>query len=297
VTSVQPEEGGGYLVRAKNSLDMRQKKTHSFRGKNVVFSAGVVGTVKLLLKMKEQSDRLPRLSDQLGCQVRTNSESLIGVVTPDESRDLSKGIAIGSIVHTDDHSHLEPVRYSEGSGFWRALSLPHVSGDTIPERLKNLVTTMLKSPIEWFKTLTVADYAKQSLILLYMRTLDGVIRFKLGRTGMTTELTDGVAPTASIPEATELAERVAAKMNGKPMSIVTETVMNVPTTAHILGGCCMGETAEEGVINHKHEVFNYPGLYVIDGSAISANLGVNPSLTITALAERAMSHIPERGKA
>jgi cholesterol oxidase len=144
----------------------------------------------------------------------------------------------------------------------------------------------------------VPDFAKYSVILLYMRTLEGSLRMKLGRglttgfaTGLTTELGDGPAPTASIPEATDLARRVADKLQGLPVSLVTETALGVPTTAHILGGCCMGASQEEGVIDAENRVFGYEGLYVVDGSAVSANPGVNPSLTITALAERAMSRI------
>jgi cholesterol oxidase len=137
-----------------------------------------------------------------------------------------------------------------------------------------------------------------------MRTLEGTIRMKLGRAvttgfarGLTTELRDGPAPSASIPEATDIAGRVADKVQGFPVSLVTETALGIPTTAHILGGACMGDSLDTGVIDKDHRVFGYPGLYVMDGSAVSANPGVNPSLTITALAERAMSRIPPKGAA
>ena len=145
------------------------------------------------------------------------------------------------------------------------------------------------------------DFAKYSVILLYMRTLEGSLRMKLGRglttgfaTGLTTVLGEGSPPTASIPEATDLARRVAEKIQGLPVSLVTETALGVPTTAHILGGCCMGASAAEGVIDREHRVFGYDGLFVIDGSSVSANPGVNPSLTITAMTERAMELLPAR---
>ena len=152
-------------------------------------------------------------------------------------------------------------------------------------------------PVDIFRALTVKDYAKQTVIMLYMRSLEGSIRFTRGILGqLTTQLSDGPAPTASIPEATELANRMAEKIDGVPLSMATESLLNIPTTAHILGGSCMGKNNDEGVIDADHQVFNYPGLYVIDGSAVSANPGVNPSLTITALAERAMSRIPDAPK-
>ena len=141
------------------------------------------------------------------------------------------------------------------------------------------------------------------MILLYMRTLDGHLSLKEGRSfrngwrrGLISELSDGPAPTASIPEATALANQVAEEIDGSPQSLVTEAILGIPTTAHILGGSCMGSSPAEGVIDHRHRLFGYEGLYVIDGSAMSANPGVNPSLTITALAERAMSLIPAKSE-
>ncbi|MEB2310954.1 MAG: GMC family oxidoreductase [Sorangiineae bacterium] len=289
----------GYRIEGLVGLGPGRRETVRFEAKNVVFSGGVMGTVELLLKLKSDPSGLPLLSERLGDQVRTNSESLIAVVTDRKDEDYSKGIAISSIIHTDDHSHIEPVRYGEGSDFFRTLISPHVSGASFGERLKNVLGVFARSPLAFLRAATVPNLAKQSVILLYMRTLEGYLRLKRGRglttgfrTGMTTELGEGSAPTASIPEATELAWRVAKKIDGFPTTLVTETLLGIPTTAHILGGCCMGESADAGVIDRDHRVFGYPGLYVIDGSSISANPGVNPSLTITALAERAMSKIP-----
>jgi cholesterol oxidase len=147
----------------------------------------------------------------------------------------------------------------------------------------------------------VPDLSKQTIILLYMRTLEGHLRMKRGRglltggrKGLTTALEAGPPPTTNMPEAAELAHRVAEKIEGTPMSMASETLLGIPTTAHILGGCGMGDSPEQGVIDARHRVYGYEGLYVIDGSAISANIGVNPSLTIAALAERAMTFIPDR---
>jgi len=302
VTSVKPLDGGGYSVDALYGLDgKRSDKTHSAH--NVIFSGGVMGTMPLLLELASRADSLPKISKRLGSYIRTNSEALIGVITNRKDVDLSKGIAIGSILQTDAHSHLEPVRYPAGSGFFRLFNAPHVTGDDFPTRLARLVTATLRSPWKTARAYFVRDWAKQTMILLYMRTLEGHLRMQIGRgvttgfgRGLVTSVESGPKPTANIPEAAELANTIAAKIDGKAMTLVTETLGGIPTTAHILGGACMGDSSDTGVIDHRHRVFGYDGLYVIDGSAVSANPGVNPSLTITALAERAMTFIPPKAK-
>jgi len=231
--------------------------------------------------------------------VRTNNEALLGIVQPDAPDDISHGIAITSILHTDDYSHLEPVRYGAGSGFFRLLALPHAPGKTIAGRLFGAARALFDRPTRWMRAFTLSDWARHTQILLYMRTLESTLSFRLGRSiytgfrkGLVSTLDDpDQAPSAFMEEATDLAHRWAEKVGGVAMAILTETILGTPTTAHILGGCCMGETAEEGVIDANHRVHGYDGLYVIDGSAISANPGVNPSLTITALAERALGMI------
>ncbi len=300
VTWLRPLKGGGYEVDAEQGLGAGRQGTR-FTARNVIFAGGVLGTVPLLLRLKADLDGLPELSDQVGRYVRTNSEALIGVTTRRKDVDLSKGISIGSILETDAHSHLEPVRYPEGSGFFRLLGAPHVSGQTFAGRLRSLVAETAKHPVRTAQAYLVRDWAKSTLILLYMRTLDGHLRMRLGRglsnafqNGVTTELSSGPAPTSNIPEAGELARRVADKIEGHAMTLVTETLGGIPTTAHILGGACMGDSRETGVIDARHRVHGYEGLYVVDGSAVSANPGVNPALTISALAERAMALIPAR---
>ncbi len=288
----------GYEIRTREGRGLlnRFRKRGRYTTKQVIFSAGVLGTVDLLLRLRERS--LPRLSDQVGRRIRTNSESLIGVVSERRDEDLSKGVAIGSIYHTDAHSHLEVVRYGAGSGFFRTLMAPHVGGQAPGVvKLAQAFARALKSPIHFLKSYLVPDWAKYTIILLYMRSTEGTLRFRRKRLfgkRMGSDLESGAPPVAAIPEATELAEAVAAKVDGFPGSLMTETALNIPTTAHILGGACMGADASEGVIDADHRVFGYAGMYVIDGSAISANPGVNPSLTITALAERAMSKIPAK---
>lgn len=293
-TWIRPLDGAGYEVTAQQGRTERR-----YTARQVILAGGVLGTVDLLLRLKESESGLPQLSPQLGNYVRTNSEVLMAVVSQRRDRDLSKGIAIGSVLHTDDNSHLEPVRYAAGSGFFRLLAMPHGPGQNVFSRMARACWFALRHPIRTLRAMFVPDWAKYTIILLYMRTLDGHLRFTLGRSlrtlfrkKMVSQLSDGPSPTASIPEATDLGQRVARHIDGYPESLLTETVLGAPSTAHILGGCAMADGPERGVIDHAHRVFNYPGLYVIDGAAISANPGVNPSLTICALAERAMAMIP-----
>jgi cholesterol oxidase len=170
----------------------------------------------------------------------------------------------------------------------------------VPGALKLLLALLSAAlhPLRFFRAWLVSDWAKFTTVLLYMRSFQGSLSFRLrpGVYGPTlaTVLDGGPKPRASIPEASEIAAQFAEIADGVPISLFTETLLNAPTTAHLLGGCCMGLDAQSGVIDAQHRVFGYPGLFVIDGSAVSANPGVNPSLTITALAERAMSFIPAR---
>lgn len=281
----------GYEILYKDSASYFPKK-YKVKAKHVIFAGGVLGTVDLLLKLKKKS--LPNLSERVGYGIRTNSESLIGVTTYDRNKSFSDGVAIGSILHTDENSHLEPVKYSDGSGAWRLLMAPMVSGRNFFTRLFNMVKDLVIHPIQNFKMLTVDDWSKRTIILLFMQTLDSTLRFKKTPWGMSSKVDQGKAPTSDIPEARELANEVAGIINGKPMVLSTETLFGIPTTAHILGGACMGQSANDGVIDSNNRVFGYENMLVCDGSMISANPGVNPSLSITAISERAMSKIPPK---
>ena len=285
------EDGSkGYEIRYRDSLKWVKKK-ETIKTRGVIFSGGVLGTVDLMLKLKEKS--LPNLSGTLGHGIRTNSESLIGVTTFRKDLTLSDGIAIGSILHIDENRHIEPVRYSAGSGFWRIFMAPMVSAETILGRLSAMIKDMFIHPISNFKAFFVDDWAKRTHILLYMESIDSTLRFRRNFAGgMSSGLEKGKAPTAFNPIAQTIAHKVAKIINGKPMVLSSETLFAIPTTAHILGGVCMGKDASEGVIDASNQVINYKNMMVCDGSAISANPGVNPSLSITAITERAMSLIP-----
>lgn len=292
VFDVKPlsEDGSaGYEVHYKDSLSWFPGR-NKVKTKGVIFSGGVLGTVKLLLDLKRGS--LPNLSEKVGHGIRTNSESLIGVTTFDKTKSFSDGVAIGSIVHTDENSHIEPVKYSEGSGFWRLFMAPMVSGDNILVRFYRMVKDFFVHPIDNLKVFFTDDWAKRTHILLFMQTIDSTLSFTKGMFGMTTKIEAGKAPTSDIPEARALAHEVAAIIDGKPMVMSTETLFGIPTTAHILGGACMGSSKEDGVIDKQNRVFGYKNMMVCDGAMISANPGVNPSLSITAISEHAMSKIP-----
>lgn len=290
VVDVLPRDAD-YAIHYRTVGKPFQKKQMVSANK-VIFAGGVLGTIPLLLRLKKRS--LPKISDRLGFGIRTNNEALIGVVSNQKDKDFSEGVAIGSIVHTDQHSHLEPVRYPSGSGFWRLLMAPMLSGKNFFHRLGLLFWDFFRHPRSNARAYFVRNWAERAQILLFMQTLDSSLRLKKGPLGLKTTMEEGETPSAFIPEAQELARKYARLIQGKPLVLPTESLFGIPTTAHILGGACMGSDDAEGVINTRHEIFNYPGLFIIDGSAISANPGVNPSLSISALAERAMDQIPQK---
>ncbi len=286
------EEGlGGYEIFWRQSAKLFKKK-NTVRAKGIIFAAGVLGTIPLLLKLKKNS--LTGLSDMAGKRIRTNSESLVGTTTFNKENVFSDGIAIGSILHTDEHSHIEPVRYASGSGFWRLLLAPMVSGSNVLVRIARIVWDIIRHPIKNLRVMTVRDFAKRTQILLFMQTLNSTLRFSKGLFGLKSSMEKGKSPTAFIPEAQDLVKRYAKIVDAKPVALLTESIAGIPTTAHILGGCVMGQDEKSGVIDKDNKVFGYRNMYVCDGSAISANPGVNPSLTITALTERAMSKIEDK---
>jgi len=278
----------GYIIKWKSSTNFFKTKSEA-RVQGIVFAGGVLGTIPLMLKLKKTS--LPNLSNKIGYNVRTNCESLMGVVAPNKATVFSDGIAISSILHTDEHSHLEPVRYPSGSGFWRLQLAPLTSGRNVIVRLLKAIAEILKHPITYSKIYFVRDWAKKTQILLYMRTISGTIRFTRGWFGMKSKIGEGTLPTAFMPEAAKLAKQFGRIVNGTPGALLSEIILGIPTTAHILGGATMGINSEEGVIDKENRVFGYKNMYICDGSMISANPGVNPSLTILALSERAMSKI------
>jgi cholesterol oxidase len=283
----------GYRIHARAKKLFGGTKT--FTAKGVIFAGGVLGTVPLLLKLKKSS--LPGLSDKLGDDVRSNNETLISVSSLDAATDMSKGVAIGSILHTDEHSHLEPVRYGTGSGFWKLLHFPYVHGGNVAWRFLSMFGQILRSPLAYFRIYWLNSWPRKTTVLLFMQTIDSTLRLKRGLFGnLVSRVSSGKKPTAFIPESIKLTLDYARIVKGKPTAMITDTLMGIPSTAHILGGAVMGADASQGVIDKNNRVFAYENLLVCDGSMISANPGVNPSLTITAITERAMAQIPPKSK-
>ncbi len=298
VTRIQPKMSGGYTLHVERSTSRFFKNRRTIEARQVVLSGGVLGTVPLLMNCRDKGD-LAHLSPQLGNFVRTNNEAIVGVGFRGKT-DMTGGVAITSKVALDENTHLEPVRYASGQDAMASLStLLTDGGGGVPRAVRWMATCVIH-PIDFLRSLWPFGWAKRSLILLVMQTIPGHMRIRMRRrwwwpfSRTLTSDAQGSKVPRYIPAANQAARGIAAAHDGVPVSSVTEVLLDVPTTAHILGGCAMGATPEEGVIDPRNRVHGYPGLYVVDGSMIGGNLGVNPSLTITALAERAMSFIPEK---
>lgn len=299
-------EGGseGWRVETELSTAWFRKKRKSFVVKEVVLAAGVLGTVDLLSRARDVHGTLPNISTALGRNVRTNGEVFTGVTEfgASHERDYSRGIAIGSIVKPDAVTSVEPVRYPAGSSFMRLLAGPLVQDANPLKRAAKFFLYAFTHPRVVLKLLLNPRWAQTSVIFLVMQNLDNRIHLKLGRRlrlGLRTGLDSTPAPDAApvpseVPQGNEIAFRFADAVGGVPQCPFTQVTVNIPVTAHILGGCAIGASAADGVIDSQHRVFGYSGLRVCDGSAIPANLGVNPSLTICALTERAMTFVPQK---
>jgi cholesterol oxidase len=293
-------QGARYEVVYRKPTALLPARAGRARARNVIFSAGTLGTLRLLFRCRDITRSLPQISSRLGEMVRTNSEALLGSVSRDKHTDYSQGVAITSIFHPDQVTAIEPVRYPAGSSLMRFLSGPLVeSGASLPGRFGRLLLKILAHPVDFFRTHILPGWAQRTIILLVMQTEDNRLRLRLGRSLFTlfrrnlVSMPDQQQP---IPCKIEIGHQVtyecARRANGIPAGTLNEGLLNIPMTAHILGGCPFGAGAEEGVVDLDCQIHNYPGLYVVDGSIVPANPGVNPALTITALAEYALSKIP-----
>jgi len=293
----------GYEVTTRSSTAW-QASSRNFRCRAVVFAASALGTTELLLRLKLKGS-LPRVSDKLGDSVRTNAESLIGVRIPGSRADLSNGVAIGSGVYLDEETHIEATRYPAGSDAMALLVTIIVATKPGPLRILAWIAALLRSlvrnPIRTLRVLQPFGFARESVIFLCMQTIDGQIRMRLRRRWFwpicRTLVSDGPRIPTFISQANAFAVKAARLAGGTAMGLITEIIFNIPTTAHLMGGCPMAEGPEHGVIDRFHRVFGYKNMYICDGSVIAGNLGVNPSLTITALTERAMENIEPLPKA
>ncbi|EPG65575.1 GMC family oxidoreductase [Leptospira wolffii] len=301
---LDPDASGeyGYELHTKSTTGWFGAPKRTLRTRNVVLSAAVMGTVGLLLRAKEKGN-MKRLSPKLGDSVRTNSETVLGVTKFGKNVDFSQGVAITSSIHPDEHTHIEPVRYSRGSDFFGILASVLTDGGGFFPRPLRYFFTMFRHPIYFLKASWPIGFAKNSLILLVMQTLDNQVKLVRQRRlawpfekSMTSTLTEGEKTPSYIPIANQTARKIAKKIGGIPRSSLNDVLLNAPITGHIMGGCVMGGSSNEGVIDFQNRVYGYKNLMICDSSMIPINLGVNPSLSITAMTERAMSFIPPKEK-
>lgn len=291
-TRIVPQ-ANSFSVETFRSTSWVRKRGATFRATNVILAAGVLGTVELLLKNRDRYKTLPKLSQRTGDFVRTNGESLLGATTFEAHRDFSKGIAIGAAFQADAETRIEAVRYPEKSDALRFLAVPLTGDGTLITRPLKLIASLVRRFPRYAKLFLIRDWAKSSIILLVMQTVDRQVRLRLGALGLRASATDLPIPSY-IPLAQKAATLLAEDIGGEPQNITSEVLFGTPATAHILGGARIAVSPEEGVINASHQAFGYPGLYVCDGSVLPVNLGVNPSLTITALAERFAAQFPPK---
>jgi cholesterol oxidase len=294
--------GARYVVAYHRTTSWLYRHEQRVRACNVVFSGGTLGTQDLLFKCRETTRSLPRISSHLGMLVRSNSEALLGMMSPNKATDYSKGVAITSIFQADKKTAVEPVRYSAGSSIIRLIAAPLIKANkSFLGRLLALLWMLITRPMAFIRTYLVPGWAEYTTILLAMQTEDNHLRMTLGRswlTGFRRGLVSQIAEENPVPAHIAMGHRIAQeftrRIRGYSAGSIVEVLFDTPITAHLLGGVSFGRDDQEGVIGLDCQVHNYPGLYVVDGSIVPANPGVNPSLTITALAEYAMSKIPPK---
>jgi len=301
---IREKQGGGYEVETVRTTSLfANGGKRSFETGNLILAGGVLGTLDLLFKCKEQG-ALNRLSAMLGQRVRTNSEVVTSVTSKNKQIDFTEGTAITSSIYPDDVTHIEPMRYPDGSDAMNAImTLFTGKGNRLVRPLKWLCN-VISQPIEFIKTLWPFGLIKRSTIFLVMQTLDNSIRvirkrrwwWPFSRKMVSQPETNRKRVPAYIQVAQDVTRAYAERVDGVPRNAVSEVLFDRGMTAHILGGCVIGPDSEKGVIDSNNRVYGYEGMYVVDGSMVPANLGVNPSLTITAMAEHAMSHIPNKEK-
>jgi cholesterol oxidase len=305
VTEVRPlgaaDGSEGYAITSERSGLLPGRGKRTIRARGVVFAAGPLGTNKLMQRCR-LGGALPRISNRLGELVRTNSEMILAVTVPqDYPDDLTRRVAISSSIYPDPHTHIETVTYGHAGDSMNTLYTLLVGDGTKLTRPLKLLGQIIRHPGRFAKVMWPKGWSSRTIIVLVMQTLDNAIalRPKVKRNGdvrLTTEQDPDRPNPTYIPVANEAAEWLAERTGGIAQSSFSEALFNVPNTAHILGGATIGHSPEDGVVDSRQRVFGYENLLVCDGAAVPANVGVNPSLTITALAEHAMSHVPAQGE-
>jgi cholesterol oxidase len=297
VTAIRPRPDGGYDVDTERTGSWARKRRRTFAARDVVLAAGTMGTQKLLHRMRDAGN-LPNLSARLGELTRTNSEAILGARTFRRDADFTRGVAITSSFHPDDHTHIEPVRYGKGSNMMGLLTTALADGDGRSRR-RTWIGEVVRHPVTFLRNLSMRRWSEQTIIALVMQTSDNSItcstkRGVTGRRKLTSTQGHGEPNPTWIPAGHDAVRKISDRIGGFPGGGWND-VFDIPMTAHFLGGAPIGDSATTGVIDPYHRVYGHPGLHVVDGAAVSANLGVNPSLTITAQAERAASLWPNHG--
>ncbi|MFD6162153.1 GMC oxidoreductase [Nocardia sp. NPDC060256] len=291
-TVVRPLPDGGYAVDTERSDHWIRKQRKTFTAEQVVFAGAALGTQKLLHKMRDDAV-LPHLSPRLGELTRSNSEAILNVVSR-ARRDFAEGIAITSSIHPAEDTHIEVCHYGKGQNALFPMSVPIVDGGAF--RFLRFLLAVVLHPLVFLRSLNARHASEKSVILLVMQSLDNSLTSFRRRGLLKTKQGTGEPNPTWIPMAHEIGRRFGEKVQGDTHGLVMD-VFNIPATAHYIGGCVIGDTPETGVVDPYQRVFGHPGLHVADGSAVTANLGVNPSLTITAQAERAMAFWPNKNEA
>lgn len=299
VRRIDPVADGSYRVTMVPTLGRGRAMTAD--ASMVVLSAGVLGTTELLLACRDRFGSLPSLSPMLGRRVRTNSESFVAITQPRGGPDLLDGTTISSDFWPDEVTHVTNNRFPDSYSFMRAFLSPLIEADTPTERRRLLLRAYVREGLPLMRAMTARDWNRRTTVLTVMQNVESELelRYRRTRTGwrLGSGLGEGVTRTPTyIPQAAAAGRAVANASGGHAYGTVLESVLGISTTAHVLGGAAIGRDAAEGVIDDRHEAFGYPGLYVVDGSAVPANIGVNPSLTITALAERAMALVAKENQ-
>jgi len=299
VTAIQPDPMEGYLVSSRKATSVFTRGRQVWHARQVVIGAGTLSTLSLLLRCKQRG-LLPNLSSRLGYKFRTNSEVLCGARADRRDIKYCEGTAITSILQISDATSVEVTRYPEGSDVMGVLAQVLTDGGSKWGRILTFLCQCLSRPPHFLKSLWIFGWASRSIILLVMQVYDNSLRILLKRNRLmpwrwrlSSESPQGGIPTY-IPEANNAARAVAKKINGIPQGSISEVLLNRPLSAHMLGGCPISAAPDQGVVDKYGKVFGHEGLYIVDGSIMPANLGVNPALTILALAEHAMSAIPRK---
>jgi cholesterol oxidase len=303
VTDIRPlnaaDGSDGYEITHERSGSWLRRDRRRLTARGVVVSAGALGTNKLLFGCKLRGS-LPLLSDRLGYLVRTNSESILAVTAPDDSRDFTRGVAITSSIYPNPDTHIEPVTYGKGADSQSLLYALMTEAGRRGNQPLHLLANIARHPVMAARAARIRGWSRRTMILLVMQSLDNAMRLKVkrrwpnGNVVLTTEQDPDNPNPDKIPAAYRAAEWIEKRISGTPQAVIMEALLSIPTTAHILGGAVIGRDRQAGVIDHHHRVFGYENLLVCDGSAVPANVGVNPSLTITAMTERAIAEVPRR---